>query len=192
LGGDQVCARHPEEYTAGPALVELPPWLGPTARAALDDVDVNLAPVAAITLPTLMALGTHNPTYLGAGIWPVSPLAHPALVRFGEQLPLEWRIGKRVLRERLRRAGLGIEIANPPQPETFTELMQLGLRRYGLPLLKDMTRESLLVDLGYLDHGALARVYEEAASAARIPSMLCDAISLEVGLRSLNQAECLP
>ena len=192
LGGDEVCARHPEEYTAGPAPVELPPWLGPTTCAALANVDVNLAPVAAITLPTLMALGTHNPTYLAAGIWPVSPLAHPALVRFGEQLPLEWRIGKRLLRERLRRAGLAAETADPPQPETFTELMQLGLRRYGLPLLKDMTRESLLVDLGHLDPGALVCAYETAVSAARIPSMLCDAISLEVGLRSLNQAECRP
>jgi asparagine synthase (glutamine-hydrolysing) len=190
LGGDELCARHPEEYTSGPAPVELPPWLGPTTCTALDDVDMNLAPVAAITLPTLMALGTHNPTYLAAGIWPVSPLAHPTLVRFGEQLPLEWRVGKRVLRERLRRAGLAADIADPPQPETFSELMQLGLRRYGLPLLKDMTRESLLVDLGYLDHGALTRAYDDAMSAARIPSILCDAISLEVGLRSLNQAEC--
>jgi hypothetical protein len=192
LGGDEFCARHPDEYTAGPAPVELPPWLGPTTRAALADVDENLAPVAPITLPTLMALGTHNPAYLAAGIWPVSPLAHPALVRFGEQLPLEWRAGKRLMRERLRRTGLTAEVADPSQPETFSDLMQLGLRRYGLPFLKDMTSESVLVDLGYLDQGALVRAYEDARSAALVPSLLCDAISLEVGLRSLNRGECRP
>lgn len=188
LGGDELCARHPDEYTAGPVPVEIPPWLGPTARAALADVDVNLAPVAPITLPTLMAFGTHNPTYLAAGIWPVSPLAHPALVRFGEQLPLEWRAGKRFMRERLRRANLPPDVADPSQPETFSDLMQLGLRRYGLSILKDMTSESLLVDLGFLDQRALTRAYEDAQSAALVPSMLCDAISLEVGLRSLDQA----
>jgi hypothetical protein len=192
LGGDELCARHPHEYTAGPAPVELPSWLGPTARAALADIDVNLAPVAPIYQPTLMAFSTHNPTYLAAGIWPASPLAHPALIRFSEQLPLEWRAGKRVLRERLRRAGLPTDVANPSQPETFSELMQLGLRRYGLPILKDMTSESRLVDLGYLDPVAITCAYEDAVTASRIPSTLCDAISLEVGLRSLDQAECRP
>jgi hypothetical protein len=53
-----------------------------------------------------------------------------------------------------------------------------------------MLTDSRLVDLGYLDHAALTRAYEQAQSAGHIPSMLCDAISLEVGLRSLDQAGC--
>jgi hypothetical protein len=51
-------------------------------------------------------------------------------------------------------------------------------------------RESRLVDLGYLDHANLASTYEEALTSARIPSTLCDAISLEVGLASLQTGGC--
>jgi asparagine synthase (glutamine-hydrolysing) len=114
------------------------------------------------------------------------------LVRFGEQLPLPWRRRKRILRESLRRAGLAAEVVDPPLRETFSELMQVGLRQHGLPILKAMLSESVLVDLGYLDHAALAAAYEIAQAAARVPSVLCDALTLEVGLRSLDQARCGP
>jgi hypothetical protein len=70
--------------------------------------------------------------------------------------------------------------------------MQTGLRRYGLPVLKGMLAESLLVDLGYLDHAALAASYDHALASTHLPSALCDALSLEVGLRSLDQAGCRP
>jgi asparagine synthase (glutamine-hydrolysing) len=190
LGGDELCARHPQERLADPEPVELPPWLGPAARAALAEVDANLAPVPASSMTALMAQASHNPAYLAAGIWPLAPLADPRLVRFGEQLPLVWRAGKRLLRERLRRAGLTEEVVNPPVPEAFSGLMQAGLRRYGLPLLKNMLTSSRLVDLGYLDHAALVGAYEAAMTSAHVPSTLCDAISLEVGLASLDTGGC--
>jgi hypothetical protein len=81
-------------------------------------------------------------------------------------------------------------VVDPTQPETFSALMQAGLRRHGLPVLKAMLTESRLVNLGYLDHSALTRAYEDAQTTAHIPSMLCDAVSLEVGLRSLDRAGC--
>lgn len=190
LGGDELVARHPQEWTTAPPSVEVVPWLGPAARAGLSEVDEGVAPIAPVPMTVLMAQATHNPAYLAAGIWPVAPLAHPTLVRFTEQLPVEWRVGKRLLRERLRRRGLAADVIDPALPETFSALMQAGLRRYGLSLLKDMLRESLLVDLGYLDHNALARAYASAGTAAAIPSTLCDAISLEVGLRSFDQGGC--
>jgi asparagine synthase (glutamine-hydrolysing) len=190
LGGDELVARRPHEWTIAPPPPDAVPWLGPTACAALAELDTNVAPIGPVPLTALMAQATHNPAYLAAGIWPVAPLAHPMLVRFGEQLPLEWRTGKYVLRERLRRNGMSAEVADPLQPETFTPLMQTGLRHYGLPMLKDMTKESRLVDLGYLDARALIGAYEKALLATHIPSTLCDAISLEVGLRSLDQAGC--
>lgn len=115
----------------------------------------------------------------------MSPLADPLIVRFGESLPVGWRGGKTLLRQRLRRAGLSDEVAEPAQPETFTGLMQAGLCHYGLPLLADMTAGSLLVDAGYVDRAALAAAYEHARSAAAVPSLLYDTIALEVGLRSL-------
>ncbi|HEX5407432.1 MAG TPA: asparagine synthase [Pseudonocardiaceae bacterium] len=191
MGGDELMARHPHEWSVPRPLPAAAPWLGPASRAALDDIDEDLAPVGHVHLPTLMALASHNPAYLAAGIWPVAPLAHPALVHFAEQLPLEWRTRKRLLRQRLHRAGLSNDVADPYQQETFSDLMQVGLRRFGLPILKHMLDgSSLLVDLGYLDHDALASVYTDALSNGLIPSQLCDAISLEVGLQSLGAAGC--
>jgi asparagine synthase (glutamine-hydrolysing) len=187
LGGDELMAPAGTPLTCEPV-----PWLGAAARAALTEIDTNLAPVPAAPMTALMAQATHNPAYVAAGIWPVTPLAHPMLVRFGEQLPLPWRRRKRILRESLRRAGLAAEVVDPPLRETFSELMQVGLRQHGLPILKAMLSESVLVDLGYLDHAALAAAYEIAQAAARVPSVLCDALTLEVGLRSLDQARCGP
>lgn len=187
LGGDEINALHPHEQPGSrqSPTPEPIPWLGPVARAAAPDVDTNLAPVSGVPLPTLTAFSLHNPTYLQAGIWPVAPLAHPVIGRFAEQLPQEWRQGKALFRQRLQRAGFADEIANPRQPENFRGLMQAGLRRFGLPRLKEMLRESILVDTGYLDHGALASAYESASTAATVPSVLCDAIAIESGLHSL-------
>lgn len=56
---------------------------------------------------------------------------------------------------------------------------------YGLPVLESMVRESLLVDLGYVDAKGLAQAREEAERAPVVPDLLCDVIALEVGLRSL-------
>lgn len=188
LGGDELCTSP----SSGRRRLqpEQPPWLGPASRAVIDDVDTNIAPATVIPMTSLMAQASHNPAYLAARIWPVAPLAHPTLVRFAEQLPAPWRTGKRLLRRQLSRAGLPAHVVYPSRPETFAALMQTGLRRYGLPVLKGMLAESVLVDLGYLDHHALAEAYDDAITAAHLPSTLCDALTLEVGLRSLGQAGC--
>ena len=48
-----------------------------------------------------------------------------------------------------------------------------------------MTRDSLLVDAGYLDGDRLRRTVTRAAATGHVPSRLSDALALEVGLRSL-------
>lgn len=58
-------------------------------------------------------------------------------------------------------------------------------RSYGLPVLDDMLKESILVDLGYVDGKALAVARRNAVSAPVVPDPLCDVLALEVGLRSL-------
>jgi hypothetical protein len=161
-------------------------WLGQRARAALAEIDANLAPVPVLPLPALMSFALHNPTYLQAGIWPISPLTDPQLLRFGEQLPLAWRCDKALLRERLRCAGLPSYVCQPDHPETFSPLMQLGLRLYGLDLARHMLDESVLIDAGYVDHSRFATAYEAAVGAPRVPSLLCDTIALELGLHSLT------
>ncbi|MFI2203945.1 asparagine synthase [Streptomyces sp. NPDC020192] len=183
-GGDEVNACHSRTGAELPAAEPIP-WLGNKAIEALAQVDENLAPIPVLPVPTLMAFGLHNPAYLRLGIWPVAPLVHPRIVRFMEQLPHEHKEGKAMFRDRLRRAGLPESVAAPTEPENFLAVMESGLRSYGLPLLDDMLRESLLVDLGYVDPVALARAREHAERAPVVPDLLCDTLALEVGLRSL-------
>lgn len=183
-GGDEVQACHSRTDAELPAAEPIP-WLGNKAIEALAQVDENLAPIPVLPVPTLMAFGLHNPAYLRLGIWPVAPLVHPRIVRFMEQLPHEHKEGKAMFRDRLRRAGLPESVAAPTEPENFLAVMESGLRSYGLPLLDDMLRESLLVDLGYVDPVALARAREHAERAPVVPDLLCDTLALEVGLRSL-------
>ncbi|MCX9192960.1 asparagine synthase [Carbonactinospora thermoautotrophica] len=185
MGGDEIMALRLTERDTPLSEPGKVPWLGARARDALVEVDHNLAPVSPAPLPSLLVFAARNPTFLRSGVWPVSPLADPLLVRFGESLPVQWRRRKRLLRERLRRAGFPEEVADPPRPENFTALMQAGLRRHGLPLLERMLDDSILVDAGYVDRVALAAAHQRATAAEEVPDPLYDTIALEVGLRSL-------
>jgi len=184
-GGDEVNAHHSRTNAELP-LSEPVPWLGEKATEALARVDENLAPIPVLPVPTLMAFGLHNPAYLRLGVWPVAPLVHPRVVRFMEQLPHKHKRGKKMFRDRLRRAGLPEFVAAPTEPENFLAVMESGLRTYGLPLLDDMLRESLLIDLGYVDPDGLAMARDHAERASVVPDLLCDTLALEVGLRSLE------
>lgn len=83
------------------------------------------------------------------------------------------------------RAGLPEWVAAPAEPENFLAVLEKGLRSYGLPVLDDMLKESVLLDLGYVDGQALAHARKDADAASVVPDLLCDALALEVGLRSL-------
>ncbi|GGM67747.1 hypothetical protein GCM10012275_42930 [Longimycelium tulufanense] len=184
-GGDELMALSPDVPAALAATQADVPWLTQQAKEALEEVDVNLAPVPPVPLPALMAFIVRNPPYLQAGIWPVAPLADPTTSRFAEQLPVVWRRNKALLRERLRRAGSTESDVAPSRPEHFHDLLQLGLRRCGLPLLRTMLDDSVLVDCGYVDPDALTSAFRQAQGAKEVPSLLCDTLVLETGLRSL-------
>ncbi|WP_432077231.1 hypothetical protein [Streptomyces wuyuanensis] len=183
-GGDEINAHHSRTQAELPTP-EPVPWLGSKAARALAEVNEHLAPIPMLPVPTLMAFGMHNPGFLRAGVWPVSPLAHPRIVRFMEQLPHEHKHGKALFRERIRRAGLPEWVAAPAEPDNFLAVLERGLRSYGLPLLDDMLKESIVVDLGYVDAKALAEARRDADAALVVPDLLCDVLALEVGLRSL-------
>ncbi|SMF06141.1 asparagine synthase-related protein [Streptomyces sp. Amel2xC10] len=183
-GGDEINACHSRTRAELPAP-EPVPWLGAEATRALTEVNEHLAPIPVLPVPTLMAFGMHNPGFVRAGVWPVSPLAHPRIVRFMEQLPHEHKRGKALFRERIRRAGLPEGVAAPAEPENFLTVLEQGLRSYGLPVLDDMVKESVLVDLGYVDGKALVEARRDADAAPVVPDLLCDMLALEVGLRSL-------
>ncbi|MFE9096193.1 asparagine synthase-related protein [Streptomyces sp. NPDC007264] len=183
-GGDEINAYHSRTQAQLPAPDPVP-WLGVQGARALAEVNEHLAPIPVLPVPTLMAFGLHNPGFLRAGIWPVSPLANPQIVRFMEQLPHEHKRGKALFRERIRRAGLAEWVAAPAEPENFLAVLEKGLRSYGLPVLDDMLKESILVDLGYVDGKSLAEARRDADAAPVVPDLLCDVLALEAGLRSI-------
>lgn len=178
-GGDEVNAHHSRTQAELPTPKPVP-WLGNRAVRALAEVNEHLAPIPVLPVPTLMAFGMHNPGFLRAGIWPVSPLAHPRIVRFMEQLPHEHKRGKALFRERIRRAGLPEWVAAPAEPENFLAVLEKGLRFSGLAVLDDLLRESILVDLGYVDGKALAKARRNADFAPLVPDLLCDVLALVV------------
>ncbi len=188
-GGDENLSRRPAERAAEGAEIQPGegemPWLGPRTIAALREIDANLTPAALSPIPTLMAHAVRNQRFLRYGIWPVSPLADPLITWFGKSLPVQWRRGKRLLRDRLRRAGFSEVVATPPKPEVFSSNMQSGLRRYGLGHMQRMLDDSLLVDTGYVDRTTLAAAYRQFAAGGEIPDLLYETVAVEQGLRSL-------
>ncbi|GAA1403820.1 hypothetical protein GCM10009639_49190 [Kitasatospora putterlickiae] len=133
IGGEELMSFTTAERphgTTGPDLA-VPPWLGPTARGLLAEVDRGITPAAVVPETALMAKAGVAAPLLRRGIWPMHPLTDPALIRFCEWMPTEWRRDKRLLREAIDRAGLPPQIARPPIPENFGHVMTLAMRRHG-------------------------------------------------------------
>ncbi|WP_207935839.1 hypothetical protein [Actinomadura sp. KC216] len=89
------------------------PWLGPRARAAIEYGDDGIAPPAIAGGITLLAAECVVPPLLQAGLWPVHPFAHQALVDLGDQLPFHWRELKQLQRRHLATLGLSHDACNP-------------------------------------------------------------------------------
>jgi asparagine synthase (glutamine-hydrolysing) len=168
-----------------PTAPHRPAWLGPRALDALDHVNDGVSPPTAVSAPTLMACASHSPAYLREGIWPVAPFANPAVSRFARQLPIEWAQDKRLLRQRLIRAGIPRLAVRPQEGEDFASVMQLGLRTYVLPLLDKLAGELILADLGFIAPGPLRDALTHARQTPEADSALIDLLRLELGLRSL-------
>lgn len=130
IGGELV-APYATEEEIPPAVAEarrpVPTWLGPRAKQAFVEVDTGIAPGAVLAESSLLASACRAPAFLAAGIWPVSPLCSPNLIRFGESLPFEWRRDKFLHRERLAVLGLAPEWITPPLKENFNHVMEYGL-----------------------------------------------------------------
>lgn len=193
-GGDEIMAPRVDELPAPrPQSLSEIAWLGPRTRDALTTIDDNLAPSATLPTPTLMGFAIHHPAYLRTGIWPATPFTHPRLIRFAEQLPLELRRKKVLYRDVLSRAGLPPLVTHPQRTEHFRGLMQHGLRHHGLPLAERLLADGMiLADHDYIDPDALRRTVRDAHQSANVPSVLCDTLVLEVGLRSLLTSTITP
>jgi hypothetical protein len=185
FGGDEIMAPHAGEAKihVGPARV--PAWLGPAGIVRLTEVDAACAPVSPVMFPSLMCFAVRNPTYVKHGIWPVSPLAHPAARRCVQSLPWQSRRNKQILRDRLQRAGASSDVTDPTVPENFSAMMRRGLKENGTRIAESMTEHSVLERLGLIDATAWRDVVRRLP--ARTPELLYDTLALEVGLRAWQE-----
>lgn len=124
------------------------------------------------------------------GLWPVSPLADPELVRFAEWLPRPWREHKALNRLRLARLGLSPEAVHAPISENFVYAMNAAMRRYVVPFLESMVRDgSVLIDAGFVDADGLTKTVDAGFLKGPYGEMdrtLFQIASTEIGLRGLS------
>jgi asparagine synthase (glutamine-hydrolysing) len=184
-GGDEIMSRTPAERPRPTTPPRLPPWLDQRARDALADVDADCSPVTAVALPTLVVFAARHPAYLRAGLWPVAPFTASELSRFGRSLPVEWRTGKELLRQRLARTGLPTTVTHPQRPESFAATMNRALRRHAPALLADMLERSLLIDRGFVRRTAVEHLHRRARDGGMMPPLVYDMLALDIGIRSM-------
>lgn len=193
IGGDELLSLRPAERAPEAlAAARRAPVADLLTRSARERLEVlegreTGAPATVINEPSLSAVASRSPVFLRHGCWPVSPLCAPELIRFCEWLPVDWRHGKRLHRELLRRAGHSGEVVTPPLRENFTHVMRAGLRAHGLPALRRALTGSVLVDAGYLDQAAVGRQLQRAMVEDGPEALegLYEAVTLELSLRSL-------
>lgn len=160
LGGDEMVALSPDESEAVAAanahITDRLPWLGADARPALRYSDDAIAPPAIVNAITLLSLETTAPPLLRAGLWPIHPFTHPAMIKFGEQLPLHWREFKNLQRRHMAALGMSDEVCNPIERESFVWLVEHSLKTYGIPNLERMLADgSPLIDARLVDPDGL-------------------------------------
>jgi asparagine synthase (glutamine-hydrolysing) len=188
FGGDEMMAPHPAELSIPRQEPDPPFWLGEQARQHLADIDRGVAPVSPVPLATQLVFAARNPAYLRCGLWPIAPLADPALYEFGRSLPVEWRTDKALLRRRLAWAGFPESVTAPQWPESFGPVMDRALEVHGPALLTRMLERSLLIDAGLVSRAGLEKLLLGLAIGRGCPSMVYDMLALEMGLQSM----CLP
>ncbi|MFR9723755.1 asparagine synthase-related protein [Streptomyces sp. MS19] len=187
VGGDELLALRPEERElTGEAWRTPDPGaeLGRTALESLPLIGRGLAPASVLSVSALSGLAAHSPVAMRHGLWPVSPLADPGLLRFGESLPLEWRLRKRLLRVRMERLGLSAEVTEPPLRENFAADLEQAMAVHGLPLLENLMDGSRLGRAGLLDEVAVRRSIRQARGDAGRARRLYRPLMLEVAARS--------
>lgn len=191
-GGDELLGLRAAEWASLDKMPgrfnpnrQLPAWLGSRTVELFEHVDSNLAPPSVINPATLLGFASRTPQFMDARMWPLSPLCSPRLIELCEQLPLGWRHGKRLCRERLRRLGFSDDVINPPLRENFRHVMEYGLAEFGMPLLMKLLEDSILVDHGYVDADELRATHDRIVEGGGMETSIFAFLRTELGVRSM-------
>lgn len=190
IGGDEaMCLSVAERQAAGTAwpVRPLPDYLGERCAPLLDHREADTAPAPVLAYSTLLGLACRSPEVMRHGLWPVSPLAAPEMLRLGESLPVAWRLRKRLLRGRLARLGLSHDVLYPALSEQFGPTVETAMHRDGIPLLRDFLRDgAILTEHGYVDRDRLLAACDRAEVTGEHAERLYRPLMLEAALRSMQ------
>ncbi|MGH3627342.1 MAG: asparagine synthase-related protein [Sciscionella sp.] len=198
-GGDELLGLRSEEWLALGKTPgrhawhrQSPPWLTEHTKQYLTAIDDDTAPPSILNEATLMGFACRSPQFLDAGLWPVSPLCQPRLIRFAEQLPVQWRNNKAISRRGLARCGFGPHIVAPPLQENFSHVMESAIRTHGARIIDELLRSGfILVDLGYFDAGALRDTSARMRAGTTAETLIFQTITTELALQSLSTSRAV-
>lgn len=192
IGGDELCRLSPDERATLPPAPQRFSAPLPFKNLLTETADQNFDPKAIAAWPVgIMPRSAHAvahciaPAYLRQGIWYAHPLTSRPLQMFSHSLPLEWRQGRFLSKEALRRRGASPAFLEQTPKESLSEsLDQLMLT---LPHFDKIFASSVLADLGYLDLEKLTLAKEilETTGEARFGYHVLLALSLELALKHL-------
>lgn len=188
IGGDELMWLRAWERPAQPGVNEAkaPSFLTKRLRDVLLEAAQPSAPASVVPESSLCAVASRSPTFMRTGCWPISPLCTPELIRFCEWLPTDWRRGKRLLRSRLGRRQLPLDVVYPQHRENFAHVMDFGLRTHTRSLLDSTASASVLVDGGYVEGASLSRWREALDDDNAKLDGLYEVLNLETSLRALG------
>ena len=188
LGGDeQLSLRRSERSSANGRSRSFRPTILTAKTEALvrGTLSEPSAPASVVPEPSLQAFACRSPLFLQFGLWPISPLCAPELIRFCEWLPREWREAKRLHRVYLERLGLSASVVHPAVREDFSEVMHYAMREHAKHLIEGLLRNSALVDAGYVDGAALRQRYEQYKEDCRVGAQpFYEVAALELALQN--------
>lgn len=189
-GGDELTSLRDDERAPAGEIPAPGPWTGKRTLTVVDHINDGIAPSPILYDSTLLAFACRTPQFMRNGLWPVSPLADPDLIRFAEWLPRPWREHKALNRLRLARLGLSPEAVHAPIPENFVHVMNTAMRRYVVPFLESMVREGgVLIDAGFVDGDGLAKAVDSEflkGPHGEMDRTLFQIASTEIGLRGMS------
>ncbi|WP_155989185.1 hypothetical protein [Nocardiopsis sp. CNT312] len=195
LGGDEAMKLRSAERelwgVGGRSPLRLrdgaPAFLGSRGRRLVPHQFDGVAPLGPTLWSILECFSAFYPQHMRHGIWPINPFAAPEIVRLAESLPSAWRVGKRLLRERLGRAGFSQDVTHPRSPENFQHILDTAMIRHGVGHLTDiLDRGALLVGDGYLDEFELRRSARGFQAAGKRTFDVYRPLMLESALVSLQ------
>lgn len=191
-GGDELCMLHffeQHEAIAPSRPAGLPRFVSSRVLQAYQDTldSVERAPLALLSSSSLSAATASAPLFTRKGVWSLSPLCTPELIRLCRRLPREWRAGRRLWRDYLAKLSVSSLVTHPRVTEDFGGMMELSLRTRA-DYLHSLFRDSFLADAGLIDSTIFLADFRHWSTGGELPYDIAHfmyAINLELSLRSI-------